>query len=122
MDKVVGIDARGFIFGAVLAYRLGVGFVPARKKEKLPYETLTAIYSLEYGEDSIEMHVDAIERNERVVVIDDLIATSGTMLAATPELSKTGLFDRINTQVQFPFFRQVQWTFLVLHHSALPSR
>ena len=82
IDKIVGIDARGFIFGAVLAYKLNVGFVPVRKKGKLPYETIGASYSLEYGEDKVEMHVDAIEKGERVVIVDDLIATGGTMQAA----------------------------------------
>ncbi|MBU0993758.1 MAG: adenine phosphoribosyltransferase [Proteobacteria bacterium] len=83
IDKIVGIDARGFIFGAVLAYKLNVGFVPVRKKGKLPYKTISATYSLEYGEDTVEMHVDAINKGERVIIIDDLIATGGTMQAAT---------------------------------------
>lgn len=83
IDKIVGIDARGFIFGAVLAYKLNVGFVPVRKKGKLPYKTIHATYSLEYGEDTVEMHVDAINKGERVIIIDDLIATGGTMQAAT---------------------------------------
>ena len=82
IDKIVGIDARGFIFGAVLAYKLNVGFVPVRKKGKLPYDTIGAAYSLEYGEDKVEMHVDAIAKGERVVIVDDLIATGGTIQAA----------------------------------------
>ena len=83
IGKIVGIDARGFIFGAVLAYKLGIGFVPVRKKGKLPYKTISATYSLEYGEDTVEMHVDAIKKGERVVIVDDLIATGGTLSAAT---------------------------------------
>lgn len=83
LDKIVGIDARGFIFGAVLAYKLGIGFIPVRKKGKLPYDTISATYSLEYGEDTVEMHVDSINKGERVVIVDDLIATGGTMHATT---------------------------------------
>jgi adenine phosphoribosyltransferase len=83
IGKIVGIDARGFIFGGVLAYKLGIGFVPIRKKGKLPYKTISATYSLEYGEDTVEMHVDAIKKGERVVIVDDLIATGGTLSAAT---------------------------------------
>lgn len=78
VDKVVGIDARGFIFGALLAARLGTGFVPARKKGKLPWRTRGIDYSLEYGTNSIEMHEDAIAPGERVVLADDLLATGGT--------------------------------------------
>ena len=83
IGKIVGIDARGFIFGGILAYKLGIGFVPVRKKGKLPYKTISATYSLEYGEDTVEMHVDAIKKGERVVIVDDLIATGGTLSAAT---------------------------------------
>jgi len=82
IEKVVGIDARGFVFGGVLAYLLNVGFVPVRKKGKLPHKTISASYSLEYGEDHVEMHEDAITKGERVVIVDDLIATGGTMEAA----------------------------------------
>ena len=85
IDKVVGIDARGFVFGAVLAYKLNVGFVPVRKKGKLPAETISESYSLEYGEDVLEMHADAIQKDERVLIVDDLIATGGT-IAATIKL------------------------------------
>ncbi len=79
IDKIVGIDARGFVFGAVVAYKLGIGFVPVRKKGKLPCKTIEKSYSLEYGEATLEMHVDAIKPGERVVVVDDLIATGGTV-------------------------------------------
>ncbi len=85
IDKIVGIDARGFIFGAVLAYKLNLSFIPVRKKGKLPFKTISAEYSLEYGKDTVEMHEDAIEKGERVLVVDDLIATGGTV-AATVEL------------------------------------
>jgi adenine phosphoribosyltransferase len=90
IDKVVGIDARGFIFGAVLAYHLNVGFIPVRKKGKLPFETIGVAYSLEYGENEVEMHKDSIEKGERVVIIDDLIATGGTMYAATQLVEQLG--------------------------------
>lgn len=90
LDKIVGIDARGFIFGAVLAYKLGIGFVPVRKKGKLPFDTIQETYSLEYGEDTVEMHVDAVAKGERVVIVDDLIATGGTMYAATQLVEKLG--------------------------------
>ena len=87
VDKIVGIDARGFVFGAVLAYRLGIGFIPVRKKGKLPCETIQETYSLEYGEDTLEIHADAIAPGERVVIVDDLIATGGTV-GATVKLVK----------------------------------
>ncbi len=82
VDKVVGIDARGFIFGALLAARLGCGFVPARKKGKLPWRTRGVDYSLEYGTASMEMHEDAIAPGENVLLADDLLATGGTAGAA----------------------------------------
>jgi adenine phosphoribosyltransferase len=81
VDKVVGIDARGFIFGAMLAQRLGCGFVPARKKGKLPWKTRGLDYALEYGTAHIEMHEDALQPGERVVLADDLLATGGTSAA-----------------------------------------
>jgi adenine phosphoribosyltransferase len=90
IEKVVGIDARGFVFGGVLAYLLNVGFVPVRKKGKLPYKTISASYSLEYGEDHVEMHEDAITKGERVVIVDDLIATGGTMEAAVKLVKELG--------------------------------
>lgn len=82
VDKVVGIDARGFIFGAMLAARLGCGFVPARKKGKLPWRTNGVDYALEYGTSSLEMHEDAIAPGERILLADDLLATGGTAGAA----------------------------------------
>src|SRR5262249_50271842 len=74
VDKIVGIDARGFLFGSAVAYELGVGFVPIRKRGKLPFRTEIASYSLEYGEAEIEMHIDAISAEERIVLVDDLLA------------------------------------------------
>jgi len=90
IDKVVGIDARGFVFGGVLAYHLNVGFIPVRKKGKLPYKTIEESYSLEYGKSIVEMHADAIEPGEKVVIIDDLIATGGTIGAAVNLVNKLG--------------------------------
>lgn len=81
IDKVVAIEARGFILGGVVAYKLGAGIVPVRKKGKLPYETHSVEYELEYGKDSLEIHKDAVKPNDRVLVIDDLLATGGTMNA-----------------------------------------
>src|SRR5438105_9204710 len=88
IDKIVGIDARGFIFGSTVAYELGVGFVPIRKRGKLPYKTEIAKYSLEYGEAEMEMHVDAMEPSERIVLVDDLLATGGTSAAAAALIGK----------------------------------
>ena len=92
LDYIAGIDARGFIFGAALAQMLGVGFVPIRKKGKLPYTTISEKYALEYGIDEIEVHIDAFSRvpNPRVLLIDDLIATGGTAGAATKLIEQAG--------------------------------
>jgi len=90
IDKVVGIDARGFIFGAVLAYKLNIGFVPVRKKGKLPYKTVEAAYSLEYGDSVVEMHEDAIDKGEKILIVDDLIATGGTIAAAVKLVEALG--------------------------------
>jgi adenine phosphoribosyltransferase len=89
-DKIVGIDARGFLFGSAVAYQLGLGFVPVRKKGKLPYQTKEASYSLEYGEATVEMHVDAISPGERIVLVDDLLATGGTSAAAAKLITQAG--------------------------------
>jgi adenine phosphoribosyltransferase len=90
VDKIVGIDARGFLFGSVLAYKLDVGFIPIRKKGKLPYKTIGESYTLEYGEETVEIHEDAFSRGERVVIIDDLMATGGTIAAAASLVQKLG--------------------------------
>ncbi|MDP4132907.1 MAG: adenine phosphoribosyltransferase [Bacillota bacterium] len=78
-DVIVGSEARGFILGAPVAYKLGIGFVPVRKKGKLPYQTVSATYELEYGSDTLEMHKDAIKPGQKVVIVDDLLATGGTV-------------------------------------------
>ena len=87
---IAGMDARGFIIGSVLAYELNVGFIPIRKKGKLPYQTLEASYALEYGSATVEIHTDAASRGDRVVLIDDLIATGGTMMAGKTLLERLG--------------------------------
>ena len=90
IDVVAGIESRGFITGAVLAHRLGVGFVLIRKPGKLPAETVSEEYQLEYGKDKIEIHKDAIEKGNKVLLVDDLIATGGTALAACNLIKKLG--------------------------------
>ncbi len=90
VDKIVGIDARGFLFGSVLAYELGIGFVPIRKKGKLPSKTISQSYTLEYGEATIEIHEDAIFKGDRVVIVDDLMATGGTIAASAALVEKLG--------------------------------
>lgn len=90
IDKVVGTEARGFIFAAPLALALGVGFVPVRKPNKLPRNVFREEYQLEYGTDTLEMHCDAIKPNERVLIIDDLLATGGTVAATAKLIQKAG--------------------------------
>ncbi len=90
VDKVAGIEARGFILGGAVAHQLSAGFVPLRKKGKLPHSVITESYELEYGADAMEMHTDAIARDERVLLVDDLVATGGTALAAVKLLRKVG--------------------------------
>jgi len=90
IDKVAGIEARGFILGGAVAHGLKAGFVPIRKRGKLPHETVRVAYSLEYGVDEMEMHRDAIQRGEKVLLIDDLIATGGTATAAAQLLKEAG--------------------------------
>ena len=89
-DVVAGLDARGFILGAVIAYELRVGFVPIRKKGKLPFTVVQETYELEYGSATVELHMDAIKTGDRVLLVDDLIATGGTMMAGRRLLEKLG--------------------------------
>jgi adenine phosphoribosyltransferase len=90
IDLVVGIESRGFIFGSAVADRIGAGFVPVRKPGKLPSTTIRASYSLEYGTDSLEMHDDAVRKGQRVLIVDDLLATGGTARAATDLVTRLG--------------------------------
>lgn len=90
IDKIVGIDARGFLFGSAVAYALNIGFVPLRKKGRLPYKTESAAYTLEYGEAEMELHIDAIEPGEKIALIDDLLATGGTSASAVTLIKKVG--------------------------------
>jgi len=90
IDKIAGIEARGFILGGAIAHQLSAGFVPVRKKGKLPHETVTIAYSLEYGIDEMEVHKDAVKPGERVLLVDDLIATGGTATAAAKLLRSIG--------------------------------
>jgi adenine phosphoribosyltransferase len=88
IEKVLGIESRGFILGSVIAYKLGTGFIPVRKKGKLPAETYSVSYDLEYGTDTLEMHQDALEPGENVLIVDDLIATGGTAAATAQMVSR----------------------------------
>ena len=105
IDAVVGIDARGFIFAGAVAYQLGIGMIPVRKKGKLPYKTVVTSYTLEYGSETSEMHVDAIKPGDRVIIVDDLLATGGTAMAATQLVEKLG-----GTVVEIDFL--IELTFL----------
>jgi len=89
-DVIAGIDARGFIFGSAVAYKMNLGFIPIRKEGKLPAKTLQERYELEYGTDCLEIHADAIKKGEKVVLVDDLLATGGTAKAAETLLSRCG--------------------------------
>jgi adenine phosphoribosyltransferase len=90
IDKVVGIESRGFMFGPIVAYDLNAGFVPVRKPGKLPWEKIRETYDLEYGSDSVEMHRDAVKEGEHVLIVDDLVATGGTALAAAKLVESLG--------------------------------
>ncbi|UWX55787.1 adenine phosphoribosyltransferase [Maribacter litopenaei] len=90
IDKVVGMESRGFLFGPLLAERLGAGFVPIRKPGKLPYKTLNESYDLEYGTDTLEIHVDGIEEGDKVLIHDDVLATGGTAFATTKLVENLG--------------------------------
>ncbi len=90
IDTVIGIESRGFIFGTPIAYHLGAGFVPVRKPNKLPFEKVAVSYDLEYGQDTVEMHIDAIGDGHRVLIVDDLLATGGTARAVADLVEKVG--------------------------------
>ena len=90
LQAVVGIDARGFIFAGAIAYKLGIGFLPVRKKGKLPYKTVVTSYTLEYGSETSEMHIDAIHKGSNVIIVDDLLATGGTAMAAATLVKQLG--------------------------------
>ncbi|MDM9644948.1 MULTISPECIES: adenine phosphoribosyltransferase [unclassified Rhizobium] len=90
IDKIAGMEARGFILGGAVAHQLSAGFVPIRKKGKLPHDTVRIAYSLEYGVDEMEMHIDAVKPGEKVILVDDLIATGGTAVGATQLLRQMG--------------------------------
>ena len=90
VDKVVGIEARGFIFAAAVAYRLGAGFVPVRKPGKLPWKTVTETYDLEYGSDSLDIHEDAVATGDTVYIVDDVLATGGTAAATSALVERVG--------------------------------
>jgi adenine phosphoribosyltransferase len=90
IDKVAGVEARGFILGGAIAHQLSTGFIPVRKKGKLPYKTVSISYALEYGTDQMEVHVDAVAKGEKVILVDDLIATGGTAEGAVKLLTKLG--------------------------------
>ncbi len=90
IDKVVGVESRGFFFGMLLAERLGVGFIPVRKPKKLPYTTIKASYDLEYGTDTLEMHTDAIKKGDKVLIHDDVLATGGTAKAVCELVQELG--------------------------------
>jgi adenine phosphoribosyltransferase len=90
IDKVAGVEARGFILGGAVAHQLSIGFAPIRKRGKLPYKTLSEAYELEYGTDAVEIHIDAVEKGDRVLIVDDLVATGGTAAAAVSLMRKAG--------------------------------
>jgi len=90
IDYVAAVEARGFIFGAAVAAGLGTGFVPIRKKGKLPYKTESVTYDLEYGKDTLEVHIDAVKKGSKILMVDDLLATGGTMAAACKLIEKIG--------------------------------
>ena len=90
LDAIAAIDARGFIIGAPVAYELGCSFVPVRKKGKLPFKTISETYTLEYGKSEVELHSDAFRQGDRILIMDDLIATGGTMLAAAKLITRSG--------------------------------
>lgn len=106
LDRVAAVESRGFLFGAAVAYLLGVGLVPIRKKGKLPYKTVEQTYNLEYGTATIEAHVDAFKPGERVLLVDDLLATGGTARAAAKLIEKLGgIVEEIDFLVELAFLK-----------------
>jgi len=106
IDKVVAVEARGFIFGGALAHKLGAGFIPVRKKGKLPWKTTSATYALEYGTDTLEMHIDAIKPGDKVLIVDDLLATGGTVKAVTELIEKAkGKVTGISFLIELEFLK-----------------
>ena len=104
LDAVVSVEARGFLFGAALAYELGLPIVPARKRGKLPYDVISVTYTLEYGEDAMEMHTDGVMAGQRVAVVDDVLATGGTLEAACQLVEKAGaIVDVLSLVVELSF-------------------
>lgn len=104
IDKVVGMESRGFIFGPILAYKLNAGFVPIRKPGKLPYERFSESFALEYGTDILEMHIDAIKKGDRVLIHDDVLATGGTASAVAKLVERSG-----GVIVQFNFLLELEF-------------
>jgi adenine phosphoribosyltransferase len=104
VTKVLGAEARGFILGGALAYKLGAGFIPARKPGKLPWTTTSADYALEYGTDSLEMHIDAVDPSDRVLIVDDVLATGGTASAKADLVTRAGA-----TVVGFAFLMELDF-------------
>jgi len=90
IDAILGAEARGFIFGAAMAYKMGVGFIPVRKSGKLPYKTCQVSYELEYGKSTLEIHIDAVQKGDRILIVDDLVATGGTAKAKAELVEKMG--------------------------------
>ena len=109
IDKVAGMEARGFILGGAVAHQLSSGFVPIRKKGKLPHSTVSIAYSLEYGVDEMEIHTDAVAKGERVILVDDLIATGGTATGAVKLLQQIGAIDRRRCHIQHHFAAPGLW-------------
>lgn len=106
VDGVVGIDARGFIFAGAVAYKLGIGMIPVRKKGKLPYKTVVTSYTLEYGSETSEMHIDAVKKGDHVIIVDDLLATGGTAMAAATLVKQLGgHVDEIDFLIELSFLK-----------------
>lgn len=106
IDAVVAVESRGFIFGGVIAHSLGCGFVPVRKKGKLPYKTYSATYELEYGTDTLQIHTDALNKDGRVLVVDDLLATGGTVSATCELVEKSGaVVEGISFLIELTFLK-----------------